>query len=921
MIRLIDDERHLIAHELYHNVLDRLDADHAQTTQGHPHKHRLRLRKSKSHIAREEHTKDIQATRELIQKNQSKLDDLSARCRMFAKAKENLLDDNHWTFAQTMFGVTTYYRHEEDGSLSIKIEGRLEGVSLFDQVAVLREVDLHYKWAPFVSSSLTIAHLNKLDTVGWIVVGLPSFGLMRDACFRAIGCDSMMEDGTILLVGQGIADRPEHGVKDTSLKLKRSDATTSSSTVSSSSDFEYLSNDPILKELDLPPPPTRMGSGRMIIRKFQSIIHVESPTSARTRLIANVDPNLPFIPQSLIDFLMKKLCGVLLNKLQNAAKRVSKDPIHNPHASKMRQEEDFYKHWLMMKFSAVCKLRNWVMPPVTCFELTDQQLERAREADEAKHKNKPNKTIRFYHSLSDDGLDNYLEEADNMSEPPNVGQRSPKVRTMSEDSIISDISRNSSTSIWQKNPISSYLREVEERTQLRKAREIEQARERAASRLKPRQLDEDSRNRLQELRQAQEHRVAGIKSQQKPVIPIDSSQSQRNFIKEQHKQDWVTMWTSHGIATRVLVMFTLIALLFAVTYMVPIFENYVVDHGQSFWGKRIQEAATVIYMLLAASIHFLMCYVALMYAFSALQIGSIAGRQAKRFYSQNTHVILAMASGGIVVVAMLHASLIVALRWLVWKCFILYDLSKLWIGLIQNRIIELLPQALVSSSIVSTLCSFSTYSLGLQGAASLTSALLQTLYYVMFQSNTVGRMVVLLVTQLMRPFVFLTSSLLAFIERAIDVHEGRVVVSTWREDAFLSARYLLTHSGVFLLVLLTLYYILARNSRFESALDSKDSSQEETLSSNKSNSAQVPTAPQDITRGSQDSNGIQSRAMPPRRVRHSVSPQFDTIEEVSDEGEAWQKSGSSQQELRPKRKGRVRSFGKNRVTISSAASA
>ena len=40
-------------------------------------------------------------------------------------------------------------------------------------------------------------------------MGLPQFGLMRDACFRAIGCDSVYEDGSFMLVAKGIADRPK----------------------------------------------------------------------------------------------------------------------------------------------------------------------------------------------------------------------------------------------------------------------------------------------------------------------------------------------------------------------------------------------------------------------------------------------------------------------------------------------------------------------------------------------------------------------------------------------------------------------------------------------------------------------------------------------------------------------------------------
>jgi len=184
------------------------------------------------------------------------------------------MDDGEegWELAQTLFGVTTYYRRETDGTLSVKLEGELKGIPLFEQVAVLREVDLHSYWAPFVTSSLTLAHLDKLDTVGWMMVGLPNFGLARDGCFRAIGCDCVAEDGSFYLVGRGVEDRKPGVLPDEETK--------------------FLSDDPILKELNIPPLPTRMGSGRMTIKTFEAKIHVMAPDHCHTYILANVDPNL-----------------------------------------------------------------------------------------------------------------------------------------------------------------------------------------------------------------------------------------------------------------------------------------------------------------------------------------------------------------------------------------------------------------------------------------------------------------------------------------------------------------------------------------------------------------------------------------------------------------------------------------------------
>jgi hypothetical protein len=152
--------------------------------------------------------------------------------RIFLRAQRDLVETQDWTFASKHFGVTTHYRREADGSLSIKLEGDVEASGLFEQICVLREVDLHYRWSPLCNSSLKIADIDKLDGVGWFVLGLPSIPLARDGCFRAIGCDNILEDGSIIIAGQGIQDimpgAPPH-------------------------EDPYLSSDPLIQNLNIPP--------------------------------------------------------------------------------------------------------------------------------------------------------------------------------------------------------------------------------------------------------------------------------------------------------------------------------------------------------------------------------------------------------------------------------------------------------------------------------------------------------------------------------------------------------------------------------------------------------------------------------------------------------------------------------------------
>lgn len=236
------------------------------------------------------------------------------RANLFASARENLsADDASWTHAQTLFGISTYYRREPaDGSLSVKIEGELHGVPLFEQLVVLRECDLYQNWAPFMNKSKKLAQLDKLDVVAWYIVGVPALGLTRDACYRAVGCDCMFEDGSVVLVAVGLNDTEEHGVKDAMKgggdsmgnggsgkdgrpREEQQHPTTtppSDSNLIDTASSSFLARDEIISTLEIPPIPTGMGRGRMTIRNFSASIDILTPSSCRTKMVVNVDPNL-----------------------------------------------------------------------------------------------------------------------------------------------------------------------------------------------------------------------------------------------------------------------------------------------------------------------------------------------------------------------------------------------------------------------------------------------------------------------------------------------------------------------------------------------------------------------------------------------------------------------------------------------------
>ena len=135
--------------------------------------------------------------------------------------------------------------------------------------------------------------------VSWFIISVPIFGLWRDAAFHAFGCDCMETDGSVLITAKSVDKYPG---------------------------------------ADIPDAPTGWGSARMDVRSFSGLVTILSPTSARTRLVANIDPRLA-LPQKLIDFAMKKMCGILLLCLQKQAKRIVRNPVKSQHAKAMRRDE------------------------------------------------------------------------------------------------------------------------------------------------------------------------------------------------------------------------------------------------------------------------------------------------------------------------------------------------------------------------------------------------------------------------------------------------------------------------------------------------------------------------------------------------------------------------------------------------------
>jgi len=226
-------------------------------------------------------------------------------------------DESKWILASTNFGITCHYQVEEDGIVQVRIEGSLADLPMFEQACVIHEVDYFKTWIPFCNDSQTVDKIGYADIVALISLFIPPIG--RDTLVYAYAADCLHESNKIIISGKSI-----ESWKDTPLR------------------------------------PTGWFHDRMDIQKFLATIEVTSPISAKTCIIAKVDPRT-ILPKSLVNIVVRNLAGLMLYFFQNKVKEVVKHP-EGDHAKRIRENPHFYKEWLLPKLIDYCSAKGWDRP-------------------------------------------------------------------------------------------------------------------------------------------------------------------------------------------------------------------------------------------------------------------------------------------------------------------------------------------------------------------------------------------------------------------------------------------------------------------------------------------------------------------------------------------------------------------------------
>jgi hypothetical protein len=182
VLQLIDDYRYIGAFDKYQTILQDLQSG------------QLPLE-----VKEEWETK--------IAQNKQVIDTMLARAQEVEDTIARKENQTEWIFALQMFGISTYYQLDtKSNEIKIKLEGEMEDLPLFEQCAVIHEVDLFKEWIPFCRESINVAKLGRAELLPYLTIGLPGFN--RDFALIAYGADCMIERGKFLIIGKPVESYP-----------------------------------------------------------------------------------------------------------------------------------------------------------------------------------------------------------------------------------------------------------------------------------------------------------------------------------------------------------------------------------------------------------------------------------------------------------------------------------------------------------------------------------------------------------------------------------------------------------------------------------------------------------------------------------------------------------------------------------------
>lgn len=243
------------------------------------------------------------------------------RARICDDLTREICDDSGWRLVSDHGdGDGTYYRYDTANDAHyFKVRGTVQ-VSVLYVCSILMELDLYSQWFPFCRTSLNQGEISRFFRSAYMLVGAPWPFASRDVFMLGMGVDDLEARDRIVIVAHSVpfaGDAPR----------------------------KTASGPPSLAPDGIPAAVTAPSRNKssvvcdIIFTGFE--VKMRTPTDTRLSFIISVDPKVPNIPQSALNWMSGKVMWQMLTSMEAAAKRAMRP--NSKYFERRRQRPDVYE--------------------------------------------------------------------------------------------------------------------------------------------------------------------------------------------------------------------------------------------------------------------------------------------------------------------------------------------------------------------------------------------------------------------------------------------------------------------------------------------------------------------------------------------------------------------------------------------------
>jgi len=191
--------------------------------------------------------------------------------------------DEGWNVEKSGNLKVWYKKAENTNSVSLRLEAELD-IPLINMITLIYEVDLWPLWIPFVSKTQEIKAIHKGAKIYYLEASLPYPLANRQMHVYGVGLNRLYENGTVLVMAKSIDDNKEFFERHDAKKIEKP------------------------KDVNIE---IKMGG-------FE--LKPLGPNKIKFVGVANINPNFTWLPDSILNFIVRKGSGLVFNFIIKHAK-------------------------------------------------------------------------------------------------------------------------------------------------------------------------------------------------------------------------------------------------------------------------------------------------------------------------------------------------------------------------------------------------------------------------------------------------------------------------------------------------------------------------------------------------------------------------------------------------------------------------